>query len=411
MNKTLLYISALASAFTLGSCVDFDDVTNAATVSVQVEMPSDFIATDYEGHTVTLSQNGTNRTYTAQTDASGVARFEGVVPDVYSVSTSWEITPAQYITLTGDNSANDGASVTGLLSNCTIGTTDGEISVTLGTNLAVNRSLVIGKIYYAGCKNNDNKNYRADQYVELYNQSNDTIDLADFYFGLTDSGNSYPWTAEHLTEVHQDSTAMSQVFAFPSTATTTLAPGGTAVIALSAINHTTVASSSFDLTIADFDFNDTRTKNAYTNNPAVPDMELVYTYSASLAYMNMMLGGQQGVCVFRKNSAYTTWSKTYPYSRTSGSEFVLIPNADIIDAVDMIKHSATGNYDTTAKRFVSTLDAGFVTVTATNGYTGEVLYRKTSSRTGTAGQKILQDTNNSSNDFSRSTTIQPRQYE
>ena len=50
------------------------------------------------------------------------------------------------------------------------------------------------------------------------------------------------------------------------------------------------------------------------------------------------------------------------------------------------------------KRLYGDIDAGYISINATAGLSGEVVYRKVTSTTA-AGQSILMDTNNSTNDF------------
>jgi hypothetical protein len=184
------------------------------------------------------------------------------------------------------------------------------------------------------------------------------------------------------------------------------------VIANSAIDHTAVSSSSPNLLDADFDVLDTRTKNAYINNPDVPDMETLYTFSKSTNFMNLLNGGPCGVVIFRAEPKdVESWPVTYAYGKTSGSEYKLIPNKVIIDAVEILKYNKEGTVNIDTKRLVNGLDAGYTFIPATTGYTGDVVYRKTSTRKGKNGHKILVDTNNSTTDFKVSKTIQPREYE
>jgi hypothetical protein len=63
------------------------------------------------------------------------------------------------------------------------------------------------------------------------------------------------------------------------------------------------------------------------------------------------------------------------------------------------------------KRLYPTLDAGYTNIEGKSGWTGEVVYRRTSDKRADDGHLILVDTNNSSNDFHVSTTIKPRQYD
>lgn len=406
--KKLCALLLMAVAFLLSSCVDYDDVTNAVDVDVQLVMPEEFTSTDYEGHTITLTQAG-GSTQTATTDATGVAHFTGIVPDQYTISTSWDLTSTEYRTFTGDDQVNDGAVVSGTLSNTLIGT-DALTILKLSTQLAINRSLVISKVYYAGTKNDNNRNYLADQYIELYNQSDDSIDVAGLCIGIVES-DSRAWTAANLTADHPDSTALKQIFRLPDTKKM-VAPGETVLIANSAIDHSSAGSSSSpNLLGADYDVNDTRTRNAYTNNPDVPDMEVLYTFSAALNYMNLISGGPNTLVIFRAAKGdVDSWPRVYPYGRQNGSEYKLMPNSIVIDAVEILKYSNRGSVDVDTKRLVNSLDAGYTYINATNGYNGEVVIRKISNRTGKDGHKILTDTNNSTSDFEVSTTVKPRDY-
>ena len=87
-----------------------------------------------------------------------------------------------------------------------------------------------------------------------------------------------------------------------------------------------------------------------------------------------------------------------------------MPKKYVIDGVDALKYNAKG-VDISTKHLTNDIDGGYAVINATNGYNAEVLYRKTSTRKGKDGQKILQDTNNSLNDFQISTTINIREYD
>lgn len=409
-QKLSLLFATAVIALTFTSCIDYNDVTEAVNVDVQLVMPTEFTTSDFANHTITLSQISGSTTMQATSDENGVAHFTGIVPDQYTVSTSWNLTSDEYKTYTGDDQVTDGAVVSGSLSNTLIGADAQTTTLQLSTQLSINRSLVISKVYYAGTKNDNNRNYTADQYIELYNQSDDTVNVAGLCIGLVES-DSRAWTATYLSEQHPDSTALKQVFRFPDTEKL-VAPGGSVVVANSAIDHSSNGSSeSPNLLDADYDVNDTRTRNAYTNNPAVPDMDVLYTFSASLNYMNLVNGGPTSLVIFRATSdEVASWPLIYSYGRTTGSEYKLMPNSVVIDAVEILKYSNRGSVDIDTKRFVNSLDAGYTNITSVSGYNGEVVVRKISTRTGNDGHKILTDTNNSTSDFEVSTTVKPRDY-
>ena len=155
------------------------------------------------GHTVTLTQEGGGET-TAVTDDNGIAHFTGLIPDVYTLSVSWPLTASEYREATGDNEVNDGAIVAGS-SHSQLLTTDTKASpLTLTTQFTITRSLVISKVFYAGMKDVNKKNYLAAQYIELYNQGDEAVDIAGMYLGLVESNASPAYTLDQIGNVFQD---------------------------------------------------------------------------------------------------------------------------------------------------------------------------------------------------------------
>ena len=236
--------------------------------------------------------------------------------------------------------------------------------------------VVIGKVYYAGAKDNNNKNYLNGRYIELYNISTDTLDISGMYIGLVESdAKASAWTAERLTEAHKDSVALKQLFRIPANAK--MDPYSSIVIANSAIDHSANGENFPNLTDADFEAKDASGKTQ--NNDNVPTLELVYTAFESISNMNLAQGG---ACA------------------------VVLPKGKVIDGVDIVK---MGEAEEGILRLDNSLDAGYVAITSKTGYNGEIVYRKTAYIVG--DKTVLFDTNNSTVDFGISTTIQPRQYD
>ena len=393
----------------LSSCIDYDDVTREVSVDIQLVMPEEFTqGSDMEGHTVTISQLNGGNVLTATTNAQGVASFHGIIPDVYNVSTSWDITSEEYTQLTGDPIVNEGAVVSGNINSQLLSDDNTTTPLRLSTQLSINRSLVIGKIASSGCKDN-NKSYVADQYIELYNQSDKEIDVAGLYIGLVEAEKTPAYTLEQLKDsFNNEVVLLKQIFRIPVDADCKVAPGGTVVIANCAIDHTVNASASHNLLTADFDVNDSRAKPQFVNNPDVRDIELAYTYLAALPIMNLVQGGPCSLVIFRTDDNIADWDLTYAYGKTKGNQWKVMPKKYVIDAVEILKNSSKG-IDLATKRLYDDLDA--TNIEAASGYTGEIMYRKTSSRRGKDGHKILQDTNNSTADFKVSTTIAIREYD
>lgn len=398
----------LLSALLLGSCIDYDDVSREVSVQVKLQMPEEFTkGSDLEGHDIVMSQNGNK--LTATTNAEGIATFTGLIPDVYDISCSWEITNEQYMALTGEQAVTNGCTVSGSLNEQLMSEAQEQQPILLPTHVAVKRDIVIGKIAAAGSKDANNRNYLAGRYVELYNQADNAVDVSGLYIGLLETTSPQPYTLDNLHEDYADSVVIvKQVFQIPADKPYMVAPGGTVLLTNSATDHSDVNEFEYDLTDADFESKDETGKTM--NNPAVPALITSFSVFAKNATMNLMQGGPCGIILFRTTENINDWPHTYDYGKTTGSLFYLcVPKRVILDGVDYLKNKATG-VDVSSKRLYADIDAGYTNIEAISGYTGEVVYRRTAS-IAADGHKILMDTNNSLNDFKVSTTIKPRQYD
>jgi hypothetical protein len=385
-------------------CVDYDDATKEVSARVQLLMPEEFTQADNKGHEVTLILGG--QRLTATTDDEGIATFTGLVPDVYDISCSWEITADEYHALTGDAQVISGATVSGSLNSQLISE---EQTLALQTKLSINRDIIIGKVFYAGSKDLNNRTYMAGKYLELYNQSDDSVDVSGLYIGLVEAESTQAYTLDNIHEVYQDSVVLlKQVFRIPADAAHLVKPGGTVLLVNSAIDHTPNDTLEHNLLDADFEAKD-YSSNPVQNNPATPALDLIYSMYPSISVMNLVQSGPCGVVIFRTDDDPTLWPKTYPYGKTAGNQWLLCPKRFIIDGVDILRNRSTG-VEPGEKRLNSDIDAGYTYINAVSGWNGETVYRRTS-KLAADGYPILMDTNNSSNDFKVSVTIKPREYE
>lgn len=387
-------IACIALMTLLTACSSDDNGTQALTLQVKVLLPEGFTGNGNAGQKVTITRNG--QAYTVTTDEQGVATFLGVIPDLYDIATSWEITPEQYTEMTGKEVQNENYTLSGGLLKQTIAT-DGVI--TLQTTAAVKQSLVISKVYYAGSKDLNNKNYLAGKYVEFYNNSNDVVNVSGLYFALIESEAS----PAYLLNDTPDYIYVKQIFRFPSTGRTEIQPGESLVVANSAINHTPFAEKEQDLTNADFEAKDTKN----TNNPATPGVELIYTAYSTIPSMNLVQSGPCSIVLFSTTEDISTWERVYKKGSSTGVLYVKMPIKYVMDGVECLKYAAE-SIDVTKKRLYDYIDAGYTNVQAVSGYTGEVLYRKVDKTEN--GRSVLADTNNSSNDFAISDNIKVGEY-
>lgn len=404
-QRSFIYIfSLLAILFSLASCVDYSDATGTLTAQIQVQLPDNVgNNASLSDHTVNLQLNG--QTYSAQTDANGIASFPGLVPDVYNASVSWDLTADEYARIIGAEQAFNGATVSGSLNAQLIANSD---PLVMTTTIQPKTDLVISKIYIAGSRDNRNRAYRAGSYIEIYNQSASPINISGLYIGMLDTTSPQPYTLGNLNTAYADSmVVVKQIFRIPRNRDYTIAAGSSIVITNSAINHTVNAPNEHNLLQADFEAKDGSGKTQ--NNPDVPALEGIFTIYSAISNINFGTNFQ-GVIIFGTTDDLSQLQRAYAFGQTRGTQYGLIPTRYIIDGVDFLRNKVNTGPDVSEKRLYPTIDAGYTNITSTSGLTGEVVYRKTSA-TASDGRKTLVDTNNSLNDFQVSTTIAPRQYE
>lgn len=390
----MLFIALFVTA--ISSCSDDDDETKLATVKVQITLPSGFSSGTLAGHTVILSSLG-KENVTATTDATGLVTFSNMIPGIYSVSTSWNITAEEYREATGKNGQNSIYIIAGSLSEQTIST---DTTMKLTTGVSAKSSLVISKVYYAGSLDNNGKRYIAGQYIEFFNNSDEEINIAGIYFGMVESNS----TPAYLLGKTPNYIYLKQIFRFPNSGNTKIAPGASVVVTNSAIDHTVNGTLEPNLSNADFEAKDGR---KMINNPAVPALELIYTAYSTLKSINFLTGGSSSIVLFKTDEDIATWEEVYADGRTKGVMQKKMPVKYVTDGVDILKNKTTGVV-VENKRLYDYIDAGYTNIEAVTGKTGEVVYRKL--ETIKNGRNILIDTNNSSSDFTVSTKIAPKEY-
>ena len=400
----------IVAALLLASCADFSDATHEIAARIQLQLPDELAGTSaMAGRTVTLTI-GTQHLQ-AETDAQGVATFSGLIPDIYDISCSWELTAADYQTLTGKElDGGTSCTVSGSANTCLL-LSDGQ-TVSLPTLLSINQDLLISKIYYAGSTyEGTNKAYTGGQYMELYNQSASPIDVSGIYIGLTETDSEQAYTLENLHEAYADTmVVLKQIFRIPVEQPVIIQPGGALLITNSAIDHSSVSHFEYDQSDADLEAKDSQARKQ--NNPATPELPIVFCSYSGMTYINFMNNGLMGVVLFRTDEdVVNDWKPVYAYGKTTGNlMYKLLPKRYIIDGVECLANKTNTGPDVSAKRLYSDIDAGYTFINSVNGRTGEVVYRKTA-RIAEDGRKILADTNNSSADFQVSTTIKPREYD
>ena len=399
---TTLFCCLLFGAMLTG-CMDFDNATQAVSVTIQVAGPEDCPNVSVSGRTVTL--NGSSMLQ-GITNAEGKVTFENIVPEIYNISTAWKMSSEEYSQLTGTVIEKKGYTISGTLSSQLLSASTTE-PIVLPTNMTQDQSLLIGKIYYQGSKDDRDKSYTYAKYVELYNNSDADVEIKGLYLALLESAHPTP---DYPIQYLSDNVVAKQVFRIPAK---TIRAGGTLLIVNSAVDHAAKgASKEPNLLNADFEAKDKNSiTKAHENNPDIPELPQLYSFTNN-TYMNLVHGGPCSIILFDTDedveNDWVSSKLVYRYGKNSGYKLMKIPASAVLDAVEILNYKVGTGVDISTKRLFNYLDAGYTYTEA--AYDGKLVVRKTLYTTAD-GRKVLQDTNNSMNDFEVTDELKPREYQ
>ncbi len=397
MKKILLF-SLLA--FTLFSC-ERKEPEQIKDVTIKYNLPENFHqGINYSNKLVEFS--GSSASYSFTTDESGSINIAGIIPDEYTINTTWEISGREYRELASDdNFVEDNVKVLirSTLTNYPLFVSE---DMDIDLEMLIMKSLLISKIYYSGTKDNFNRNYRIDSFVEIFNNSSEIVYLDGKYLALAESMSP----AAYLAADDPDYIYTRQICRFPGSGEDYPIQAGESIViaAQSARNHTLSAENSVDLSDADFEVKDLDGMG----NPDVKALPII-SNSTSIRYLNLLSGAPNAIFLFDTEEDIFQWDEVFAPGKTTGERFRKVPVSTVLDGVEALKNNAVSGPDLNLKRFQDIVDAGFVMINATSGYTNESLERKISSMDG--DRIILKDSNNSSDDFVVIQGPEPRKYD
>lgn len=385
--KSVLILLNTVFALSFWSCMDQEPQTVIDEFSIKLTMPQDFGDTvHYANQTVILKNS--RIIYSATTDSLGKVIFKNVIPGIYDVSTNQKLTSE--ISLVGDTLQF------GLFKND---------SLVLKLNKSIKESLIISKVYASGTKDNNNKNYVADRYIEIFNNSDETqyID-STIYLGYVEAESVVAFPAS----ANPGFVFARQIFRFPVKGKgLAVPPGGSVVITNSAIDHTQYSPNSVNLQHVEFEAKNT----TYSNNSNVPGMELIYSAFPSLIYMNLINGGDNSAFLIKTNENVRNFPIFYIPGKETGNRYMQVPIEYVTDGVETLKNYVSTGPKPKTKRLQGFVDAGYMFITASSGYTHESIERRVDISKPHTDRYYLMDTNNSSNDFRVVTDPTPRKYD
>ena len=333
--------------------------------------------------------------------------IDGILPGIYS------------ITISGKAQSTQGVEyyLNGSVINKVLYEGESNVDITIkGLEIS---PLLFKEIYWACSRKPNNATYPYDQFYELYNNSSNTIYLDGIYFADIQPINT---TATRPTWPESDGGNYAYgriVWRIPGTGTDyPLAPGESCVLSEFAVNHQLDnwnPLSPVDCSAAEFEFH---IGTAYPNTDS-PDMQIVfYQGKASTGTLKMYLSGNQGgAYVIFKVPEGESWDpvgdmnmQTPDLAKPTGAVHAKIPIKYVLDAVE----GGLNETKITQKRMPAVLDAGMTYVG--EGYNSQSVSRKLLTDDdgniiyNEDGSIILQDTNNSTDDFDRNMVPTFRRY-
>ncbi len=392
--KALLYISLLLSLLACQEKLDPD--FNKYTLELQLLIPDS--ATDeidtLTGIDVTFTNKYKDYSFVRKSDSTGYLAIEEIESGLYALSVSAEF-PEEGVT-TILNGAD-------------------EIEIIEDTNDSLQLSstfvqdggggFVIKEYYYSGSTTINEKNYSSDQFVDIYNNSDDTL-MADSL--LIVELESYGTGPNYWEYMQDDSIVVKTIWALPNKAQNhAIAPGEGFIIACDAMAHKGDSTygninSPVNLDKADFEFWSDY-KNKDIDFAADNMVSKLWVYKGS--EFNLHVKGGSAIALVKIPDNVDDYIKrnfvTKGTATSTSRYYCKIPNEWVIDAVECIQK------DKQYKRFDDSLDAGFTFLD--DSYLG-LSVRRQVART-INGRSIYKDTNNSTVDFLKDCTPQPGIYE
>jgi hypothetical protein len=396
--KKLGLLIILTAFVGLWAC-DKDDEVKTTDLTVIVEYPDLYAQQFVQGATVELTNNETQAKTTLTTEQDGSVLFTELLPGTYNILANLSLTAAQAETLTG---IAQEIILSGSESNLIV---SGEPTLETTIKMAGGKAgdLVFKEIYYTGSRTPAGGTYFLDQFYEIYNNSTETI-YADGLILATvhptaAHGNPIQGWSDDPNHVY-----LSSIWRVPGNGTQyPIEPGESFIISQNGMNHRGDPNGNPDTpyagSIADFETFVDREDTRDIDNAGVPNMEMLH--HGSMFYFLATVFGP-AVVIFKVDDFNALPRFTQPGS-TSTFEYVQLPVNLIIDGVEAARDAES----MITPRLPSSVDAGFAYCSGT--YVGESIRRKTANIID--GRRILQDTNNSSNDFETIKPPTPRSFD
>ncbi|MEN6618517.1 MAG: DUF4876 domain-containing protein [Rikenellaceae bacterium] len=404
-NIKILFL--LIASLNLWGCMkdikmdEFTDDAISSSISVSVKMPAGY---DYstEDLVVKLVDPSSGLEFSEITNQSGIATIR-VAPGTYIATTETKHVASGGVIYIF-NGTSEKVRVTPVDPK--------QVNVNLPLNVSRAGQIVIKEFYYGGCMDPaTGKSYSKDQYIILYNNSDEVAYLDSLCVGVVDpynaptNGKLSVWVKGETTELRDSVPVCGIGWMFPGNGTDNpLQPGEETVISLNAINHNASVSTSVNLGKPGYWalYDPILTRNQSTPEPGVNLLQGFWKVGTATSYVVSQsspalfiysLGGKTPAQFVIDTY---TWKPGYASNRNF--DCLMADKNLILDGVECFRNA------TDSKRLRPEIDNGFA-MTDGSGQ-GQSVHRKIdATATAAAGGRIVyMDTNNSSNDFEKRLT-------
>lgn len=271
-------------------------------------------------------------------------------------------------------------------------------------NTIESNDLIIAEVFNSGTTTSTGAQYRGDQYIKLYNNTDHVIYADGLSFFESDFSTMQKYT--YTPDVMSTAVIIRTLYTVPGNGTQfPVQPGEYFMIADRANNHVTSNPLSFDLTGADVEWYDESkvASQQDTDNPDVPNMDKIYSYSNSITILDQSQRAF-GIARVSNPATFTTdnvYTATYELVTAAGSfnmnkSAYFLPNTEI---VDIVTFAPRDNYQWNITS--PALDCGWTWVAANTTDKTRFFHaaRRKMLYLNDEGHPVLKDTNNSTEDF------------
>lgn len=414
--KDLGVLMAMLGALSMVACGDDDVVIKSDTtteVTIRLTMPAGAENGTLSDITVTLKELNTGKETVQRPTISGHTISIPATQGYYI------ITLKGGLTYTNANGYEKHVSVQGYKDGVTLSTEKVTIDIALYMTSEPEpdptsepepadyayKGFVLSEIFCSGSATPQNTYYYADKYLIIYNNT-DHVLYADS-LAFAESEFMTPMKEEYHPDIMSQAMAVKALYMIPGSGSDhPVEPGGRIILVDNALNHSYANPNSWDMTHADFEWYDESTNPDYTDidNPNIPNLERIY--SKTLTMYSPHTQGFTAFALLRMKANRIDYLTDYRYdydyhivgatgeADMTGSCYK-VPNDWIIDAVNIAPLSGMQWLVVDAR-----LDCGFTYVSMfpfDDSRLSKSVRRKVVGRDG--NRAILQDTNNSTEDF------------